>query len=410
MTTVTEMREKQQKLVADARAAMESIGNDTTEARAQELEQQYDAAMAEYDKLDKRASQMEKLAKAENSLEQPTEPEPHQPNKRADPETPESRSVDEIFRSYLQNGTEGLSSEDRSILREMRAQGTGTDAGGGYTVPQGFMNELVIALKAYGPMLDPGVTRELVTASGNQIDWPTMDDTSNKGALLGENTQDSEQDVAFGQKQLDAYKYTSKIIRVSEELLQDNAINVEGVVRDAMAERLGRIVNEHLTTGSGTGQPNGIVSASTNGTTATSNSAITFDEVIDLVHAVDPAYRNDPSVAFMFNDSTLQALRKLKDGNNNYIWQPADVRSGAPSNILGYSFVVNQDMASIGSSAVSVLFGAMNRYIVRRVREFAVKRLVERYADFHQVGFIGFGRFDGELIDTSAVKNLDHPV
>ena len=122
------------------------------------------------------------------------------------------------------------------------------------------------------------------------------------------------------------------------------------------------------------------------------------------VQSIDPAYRTDPSVGFMFNDKTLKALRKLKDGDGNYIWQAANVQTGAPNSLLGYRYNINQACADVGTSAKSILFGAMNRYIVRRVREFAVKRLVERYADYDQVGFIGFARYDGDLMDTAAVK------
>jgi HK97 family phage major capsid protein len=99
----------------------------------------------------------------------------------------------------------------------------------------------------------------------------------------------------------------------------------------------------------------------------------------------------------------------VKDLEGNYIWQPADARSGAPAAILNHPYVINQAMAVPAATARSVLFGAMNRYIVRRVQEIAIRRLVERYADFDQVGFIGFARFDGELLDTAAVKHLAHP-
>lgn len=312
------------------------------------------------------------------------------------------------FRSYLRHGLDDMPAEQRKIVREMRAQGVGTDSKGGYLVPEGFMAELVKSLKAWGPMLDPGITRQLTTTTGNSIPWPTMDDTSNEGALIGENTQVTESELAFGTKTLDAYKYTSGVVLVSAELLQDSAIDVEGTVRAAMAERIGRIGNRHLTVGTGSNQPNGIVTAATAVTGVAAAAAITFDNLIDLFHAVDPAYRDDPSTRWMFNDGTLKALRKIRDAEDRYVWQPADVRTGAPATILEKPYSINQAVAAIGASNKSVVFGAFNRYVVRMVREFAIRRLVERYADYDQTGFIGFTRLDGELLDTAAVKTLQH--
>jgi HK97 family phage major capsid protein len=196
---------------------------------------------------------------------------------------------------------------------------------------------------------------------------------------------------------------------VSAELLQDSALNVEQIIRDAMAVRFGRKVNSDLTIGDGVGDPNGIVTAAPLGVAAGAAAAITFDDLIELQHSIDPAYRSDPSCRWMFHDATLKRLRKLKDVEGNYIWQPADVRSGAPAVILDHPYTINQAMAQVAATAKSVLFGAFNRYVVRRVREMSIRRLVERYAEFDQVGFLAFARFDGELMDGNAVKHLAHP-
>jgi HK97 family phage major capsid protein len=417
-----ELREKQAKLVADARAKLDEIKDDTPEARAKEIESEYDRIMGEHDRLDERAKKEEALAAAEAALNEPDPRRPNGDNREVKPngDKDEAKAHADAFRSYLRHGVEGLTPDERKILRsrratdfedEKRAQSTSTTAGG-YLVPQGFSNELIVSLKAWGPMLDPGITRQLETASGNQIVWPTLNDTANQAYRLGENTQEthSDGDLVFGQKFLDAYKYASGVILVSEELLQDAAINPEQIIRDAMATRLGRKVNLDMTLGDGTGDPNGIVTASTKGWDATLADGISFDDLIELEHSVDPAYRTAPNVRWMFNDSTLKSLRKIKDTvTGNYVWQPADARTGAPSTILDHPYSVNQAMANVADSQISVLFGDFSKYIVRRVREFAVRRLVERYADYDQVGFIGFARFDGELMDTAAVKHLLHP-
>ncbi|MDX0573828.1 phage major capsid protein [Sinorhizobium medicae] len=410
MSKITELREKQQKLVADARALLADIKDDTAEVRVAELESQHDAAMGEYDRLEARIKREEALQARERDLNAADDRRPNGEDRSVQggrhENADEARTA--AFRSYLRHGLEDMPAEERKIVREMRAQAVGTDSKGGYLVPEGFMAELVKSLKAWGPMLDPGITRVLTTTAGNSIPWPTMDDTSNEGTLIGENTQVTESEVAFGTKTLEAYKYTSGVVLVSAELLQDSAIDVEGTVRSAMAERIGRIGNRHLTVGTGSSQPNGIVTAATAVSGVAAAAAITFDNLIDLFHAVDPAYRDDPSARWMFNDGTLKALRKIKDVEDRYVWQPADVRTGAPATILEKPYSINQAVAAIGASNKSVVFGAFNRYVVRMVREFAIRRLVERYADYDQTGFIGFTRLDGELLDAAAVKTLQH--
>ncbi|WP_411906277.1 phage major capsid protein [Rhizobium mayense] len=413
MSKISELREKQLKIVADARALRDEITDDTTEARVAEIDAAHDKAMAEYDRIGERIAREEALEARQAELDAVEDTRrPLGEDRARKPGGSDGRSADErraeAFRSYLRVGFENMSQEQRQIVREMRAgpQATSPGADGGYLVPQGFMAELVKSLKAWGPMLDPGVTRFLNTAAGNTIPWPTMDDTSNTGALIAENAQVSLAEMAFGTKMLEAYKYTSGVVLVSSELLQDSALDVEAIIRDAMAERIGRIANLHLTTGDGSAKPHGIVAAAGAGATAASATAISFDDIIELYHSVDPAYRADPSCRFMFNDGTLKALRKLKDGEGEYIWQPANVSLGQPDTILNQPYSINQAMASIATGNKTVAFGAFNRYVVRRVNEFSIRRLVERYADYDQTGFIGFTRFDGELLDQAAVKVL----
>ncbi len=413
MSKISELREKQLKIVADARALRDEITDDTTEARVAEIDAAHDKAMAEYDRIGASIAREEALEARQAELDAVEDTRrPLGENRAAKPGKTDERPLDErraeAFRSYLRFGLADMPEEQRAIVRELRAgpQATSPGADGGYLVPQGFMAELVKSLKAWGPMLDPGVTRFLNTAAGNTIPWPTMDDTSNTGALIAENAQVSLAEMAFGTKMLEAYKYTSGVVLVSSELLQDSALDVEAIVRDAMAERIGRIANLHLTTGDGSAKPHGIVAAAGAGATAASATAISFDDIIELYHSVDPAYRADPSCRFMFNDGTLKALRKLKDGEGEYIWQPANVSLGQPDTILNQPYSINQAMDSIATGKKTVAFGAFNRYVVRRVNEFSIRRLVERYADYDQTGFIGFTRFDGELLDAAAVKVL----
>jgi len=362
-----ELREKRAKLVHDARTFFDQITNDTPEAESKALETKFDEIKAEADKLTAEIERLEHLEAQERSLEEvpPSEQrrsgrEDTTSNPAETGETREDLTPDAVFRQAVRYGGASLDAEQREVFAtmranitpEMRAQAAGTDAAGGFTVPEGFVAELIRSMAAFGPMLDSGVTRVINTTTGQDLPWPTTDDTANKGVLLAENTQAAEQDVVFGNKILEAFMYTSRIIRVSLQLLQDSAFDMNSLLRDLFGERIGRIANEHLTVGAGTGQPNGIVTAATAGITTASGTAIASDELFDVMHSVDPAYRESPNFRWMFNDATFLVIRKLKDGDGNYLWQLGDVRSEAPNTLLGKPYTINQDMASIALSSV----------------------------------------------------------
>jgi HK97 family phage major capsid protein len=250
------------------------------------------------------------------------------------------------------------------------------------------------------------------TESGNPLPWPTVNDTSNVGELLGINTQAANQDFTFGIVTLGAFKYSSKVVLVPIELLQDSYFDLNSFLAANLGQRIGRIVNLHLTTGTGTGQPNGVVTAATSGKVGTTGQTLTviYDDLIDLQHAVDPAYRLSPKAAYMMNDGSLKVVKKIKDTTGRPLWLPYEgavlVPGGANMDtLLGYPLVINQDVASMAANAKSILFGDFSKYKVRRVLDIMVLRLVERYADFGQVGFLCFSRYDGNLIDAGT-----HPI
>lgn len=275
---------------------------------------------------------------------------------------------------------------------------------GAYTIPSGMLQPLERALLAFGGMRQAATV--IRTTEGNVLPFPTSNDTSNTGALIGENTAVSEQDVTFAAVNLQAHKYSSKLVQVPVELLQDSAVNLPAFLGEILGERIGRIQNTHFTTGDGAMKPKGIVTAATLGKTAASATAITMDEVLDLVASVDPAYR--PGASFMARDATIIALRKLKDGQGQYLWSKGDVTSGEPERLWGYPVITNQDVAAIATTAKTLLFGQFSRYKIRDVQSIRMRRLVERYADSDQEGFVAFMRSDGNLIDagTNPVKYL----
>lgn len=313
---------------------------------------------------------------------------------------------------WMRYGREGLDGELRHVLRHGYGRETGPDAegqraqtvtttGGGYLIPEGFRTELIRAMSAFGGMR--ANSRVMTTESGNTLDVPTVDDTSNTGRLLTINTAVTETAITFGQKQLNAYKYSSDLVLVPVELMEDSAFDMNGFVNSILAERLGRITETHYTTGDGSSKPNGVVSSATLGKRGTTGQETTIiaDDLVDLFHSVDPAYRD--GAKFMMNDSTVAAVRKLKtgvSGDQTYLWQPG-LRAGLPDTLLGREVIVNQNIATMADDAISVLFGNFMNYTIRDVRGIRFVRLDERYADIDQVGFVVFLRTDSDLLGPS---------
>jgi len=307
----------------------------------------------------------------------------------------------ETFDRYMRSGAAGLNAEQRSQLQQ-RAQSTTTTAGG-YTIPEGFGGRVIEAMKQYGGLEQFATV--LTTSTGNDIPFPTNDDTGNIGELLAENTATAEQDTVFGQAVLGAYMYSSKMIRVSNQLLTDNEVNLENHLVGILGKRLGRIQAAHFATGTGSGQPNGILSASTAGATAAAAAAIALSDLTAIEHSVDPAYRMGGQGTFLFNDSTFKAIKDLEDADGRPLWRPS-VAESIPATINGYRFGIDTGYASIATGNKVATFGDHSAYTIRRVNGVVMQRLAERYAEFFQVAFLGFNRADGELLDTSAVKHL----
>jgi HK97 family phage major capsid protein len=323
---------------------------------------------------------------------------------RENADAPGSRFT-EAFGAYLRSGNEYMSPEQRAAMHEKRAQATQTDSAGGYLVPEGFSNALEKAILLFGGVEQAGTAFD--TDTGNDLPWPTVNDTTNKGRLLAENAVVTATDVTFGVVNFAAYKYSSDIVLVPSELIQDSAFDLDVELPLLLGERIGRIKNQFGTTGTGTAQPQGVVTGSTLGVTAASATAVTYDELVDLMHSVDPGYRQMPKAGWMFNDTILRELKQLKDSQNRPLWLPS-VREGDPDTFLGKTYTINQDMASPAINAKTILFGDFGKFRIRNVRGFALRRLSERYADNDQVGFVAFTRSDSRLINagTNPIKHL----
>lgn len=309
------------------------------------------------------------------------------------------------FGAYLRAGMGEMPDELRDIAR--RSFTAGTNNTGGYTVPQAFYNQLEVALKAFGGMMQAA---EIIrTDTGATLPMPTFNYTNVSATIIGEGSGSStDSNTPFGVVNMGAYTYRSPLLPVSYEFLQDTAFSEQYII-DALGQSIARGYNAHATnTGNGTTQPQAIVGASAAGKVgATGHTTdITYLDLLALYHSVDPAYRNMAS--FMMNDASLKTLRSMVDSNNRPIFLPGfDGLSNAMSDtVMGKPAVINQDMPTMAANAKSILFGALNKYKVRIARDVQVLRLVERYADQLQVAFLVFARMDGKLLDagTNPVK------
>lgn len=419
--TPKELRAKAQRIAEAARAKFDEIAPDTPAERAAEIEREFDAMMEEHDALTDRAARAERIEAAERRLT--AQPDPRRPiAPDGAPAAPDANGdgpqigYRAAFHAMLaaRGDVHAMAPDARAALArgvaadaEFRTQIGASDAAGGYTVPEELQATLIRAMAAWGPMYDEAFTTAITTSGGGALPMPTIDDTATTaepGTEGADLTDDGGKDVAFGRKTLEAYDYNTEFVRWSWQLGADSILNMEQLLADLLAERLARIANAKLTTGTGAGEPHDILTAAPLGHAAASAAAITFDELMDLEHSIDPAYRQSPRCAFMFNDKTLKALRKLKNADGDYIWSKGDVTRGVAPTLLDRPYRINQVMPDIAASAKPVLFGDFSKYYVRKVGGPVLGVMRERF--WPNLGIAGLIRFDGELADPRAVKHL----
>jgi HK97 family phage major capsid protein len=322
--------------------------------------------------------------------------------------TQKDETLERAFDHYLRTGKEN------SDLVQLRAQGEATGSEGGFMVPEGFRTKLVDRMKAFGGIAN--VAEVITTATGNSLPWPTIDDTANVGEIVAEGgTFASGADLVFGTESLGAYKYmagggSNLPLRVSVELLQDAAFDVESLVAKKLGERIARIQSTHLVKGTGSSQPLGLIYGKT-GVEIAVNTGVTYDDLITFIHSVDPAYRENAKWAF--NDASLATVQKLKDSNGDSIWRPltADMGFGlGGGTLLGYPVVIDQAFDSMSNSSNTVNWGAFGDlqegYVVRRVRDLVLVVNPWTRAANGQVEFTAWARMDATVQNANSYVAL----
>lgn len=390
--TITEMRNKRAKLWNTMEGFLDTHRNEMGVLSAED-----DAAYAkmehDLDSLTNEIKRMERRDAIEAELNKPV----NQPITEA-PERAASLKPDKAGRAsdaYKEDFDRHL----RGKIPLHNVLSEGVDADGGYLVPEEFETQIVTALEAENVIRS--LAKVITTQHERKIPIATGHSTAQWTA---ENTAYTESNPTFGQKQIDAFKLTD-LCRVSVELLQDSAFDIEDYLMNEFARAFGIAEEEAFCVGTGTNQPTGIFTANggTVGVTAAAQNAITADEMISLVYALKSPYRRN--ARFLMNDATISAIRKLKDSNGVYLWQPS-LQAGEPDKLLGYDLYTSPYVPAMAADAYTVAFGDFKNYWIGDRAGRTVQRLNELYATNGQIGYVATERVDGKVILTEGIQLL----
>ena len=388
--TIVEMREKRAKLWATMEGFLDTHRNDKGVLSA-ENDATYTAMEKDLDDLTNEIHRMERRDAREAELSRPVNrPLTEKPEKTAEPEKAgrASNAYREDFGRHLRGKT-----PIHNVLSES------TDADGGYLVPTEFEHQIVTGLEESN--IIRSIARVITTHHDRKIPIAVGHSVA---TWTAENAAYTESNPTFGQKQIDAFKLTD-LLRVSVELLQDSEFDLESYISAEIARAFGVAEEQAFCVGTGTNQPTGIFTANGGavGVTAAAANAVTADELISLIYALKSPYRRNAK--FLMNDATVSAIRKLKDGNGVYLWQPA-LQAGQPDKLLGFDLVTSPYAPTMATGALPIAFGDFNNYWIGDRMGRTVQRLNELYATNGQIGFVATERVDGKVILPEGIQLL----
>lgn len=386
--TLSELMQERNKVWDDMRTFLDSKRS-ADGLLSDEDSAAYDAMQKKLDAYGKEIERTKKLNDFENSLKEPTS-DPILGNPGDQKITTKSDEYKNAFFDMIRGKNY---SEIKNALE------VGVDTEGGYLVPDEFEKTLIQKLE------DENIFRSLakiITTSGDRkIPVVSAHGSAN---WIDEEAPYTESDEVFGQVVLGAHKIGT-IMKVSEELLHDSAFNLESYISSEFSRRIGRKEEEAFFTGDGTGKPTGIFAATGGGEigATTTGTAITFDDMIELFYSLGSAYRK--KAVWILGDTSVKALRKIKDTNGNYIWQPS-VSAGIPDTILNKPYYTSAYAPAIEAGKSCIAFGDMSYYWIADRVGISFQKLNELFALNGQVGFKAYKRVDGKLILPEAVKIL----
>lgn len=357
---------------------------------------QYDRMEQEIEDISAQIERQQRAEKLENALNKPVRKEIKNDvrggeTKNAGPRGTEAYNA--AFWDFMRIGNAALTPEIRNSLK------VGTDANGGYLVPEEFEKTLIEALDEGNIFRQ--FAHKITTSGDRQIPMVLSRGTAE---WIEEEAEYPESDVEFGQTYLRAYKVATRI-KISEELMADSAFNMAAFIAKEFGRRIGAAEEQAFFTGNGAGKPTGILhdTGAQIGVTAGAADKITGDEVIDLYYSLRAPYRR--KAVFITHDSAMKVLRKLKDGNQQYIYQPA-LTANTPDTLMGRPVYTSQYMPEVATGNKVMMFGDLSHYWIADRAGYSFKRLNELYAVNGQIGFIASKRVDGKLLLPEAVKVL----
>ena len=319
------------------------------------------------------------------------------------------------FEAFLRKNIKDMTQEE--LLAVKNTMSTTTTSQGGYTVQSNIASQMIDYLKAYGWMRK--VSSQITTDNGQPLNFPTSDGRSEVGEIVSQNTSASSLDPSYGTVPLNVFKFSSKIITVPIELLQDSVIDVQAMVFKRIRDRIGRITNQQFTLGDGTTGPQGLVPAASVGKVGLTGQTLTiiYDDLVDLIDSLDAAYLDDPvtdqempgiAPGWMFSQTMRKVLRKLKDTTGRPLWTPSYDAGIGPKfttqdSLMGYPVYLNNDFAVPAANAKSLGFGNLHRYLIRDAMEMTMFRFDDSvYMSKGQVGFLAWARMGGNLMDINS--------
>ncbi len=406
--SIQALRERLAALNKKMKALLAEKGSQTWTAEDQKV---FDADSDEAERLQRQ------IAAVQKQLDQDAE-DNFKDAERSDPKAKKT-DIQKGLDLFMRKDSRAMSAEEAMLVRNTMS--TTTPSEGGYSVQTLVAKELIDLLKAYGFMRK--VAGQISTENGADLSYPTSDGTSETGEWIAQNTTATGADPTFGTRALNVFKASSKIVAVPLELLQDSQIDIQAMVFKRLRDRIGRISNTGYTVGTGSGQPQGIVGAASAGKVGTTGQTLTviYDDLVDLVDSLDAAYLETPVTdpqapnaepGFMLSQTMRRVVRKIKDTAGRPIWTPSydeGMSASTPDRLLGYPVYLNNDVPVPAANAKSILFGNLNRYLIRDAMQLTLFRFDDSaYIKLGQIGFLGWARTGGNLMDVNAVKAYQH--